>query len=127
MNATKITLTKITPDSPCQGPCCTPRVRIDWILKRNDLDGLADWFRFTTRAAVVAKIAATYQVEPAAPRSLCMWCDQDATLKITDGYGWDDWACDAHAIKHFRAPVCDKRPATCDTRPGTDPGCDYHA
>ena len=34
----------------------------------------------------------------------------------------------AHVGRHCNpVTVCDKRPATCDTRPGTDPGCDWHA
>ena len=68
-----------------------------------------------------------YVVAPAKINSKCMWCDGSATWAITDSYKWTDWACTAHTVKYFPGTVCDKRPSTCDTRPSTDPGCDWHA
>lgn len=33
----------------------------------------------------------------------CSWCDDTATLKITDQYGWVDLTCLTHAVEWFDA------------------------
>lgn len=62
------------------------------------------------------------QFADAKPGEVCMWCDQSATVIITDDTGWVDWACPEHLAKHFGVAACDH--GTPVTRVGGCPKCE---